>query len=557
MIGKADHMLVPVDRRREFKEIMRLLREEQHSAHVETTMLSKDGRALAVSISISPINDAGGTMIGTSTIAQDIGEQAAQSETGLRRLADSNIIGIVFWNLDGNITWANDYFLKMVGYTREELLAGNVRWKDMTPEEYALVDARAIEELKAHRALAAPFEKEYIRKDGSRVPVLLGSALLDTSQHEGVSFILDVSERKELRQKDEFINMASHELRTPLTCMLGYTDLLRLLLEAEGSQQAIQYVSKMEVQLEKLHRLIADLLDISKAQAGKLVYAKELVAMDELVREVVEDVQLTTSRHRIVIEAETNCECGRGPGPPGTGDRQSPEQCHQVLSPGRNRCAFAWHRTAEEIIVSVQDFGIGIPSDSQERVFERFYRGSIHVEQRFPGLGIGLYIAHQIVSHHGGRIWVESTEGQGSTFSFALPLKQGSLPLENAQEMKQSILVIDDEPAILDIVQTILTRERYRVQTSSNGACLHSLESDLPDLILLDVLLQGEDGRELCRQLKEREQTRHIPVILFSAHVPAKGAPESCGADDFLSKPFRIKELLAIVARWTGPEQNG
>ncbi len=81
--------------------------------------------------------------------------------------------------------------------------------------------------------------------------------------------------------------------------------------------------------------------------------------------------------------------------------------------------------TLEEIIVSVQDFGIGIPTDSQERVFERFYRGSSNVEQRFPGLGIGLHIAHQIIGHHSGRIWVESVQGQGSTFSFALPLKRG------------------------------------------------------------------------------------------------------------------------------------
>jgi len=485
-------------------------------------------------------------------------KQAAQSEAGLRRLADSNILGIVFWDLDGSITQANDYFLKLVGYTREELLAGKVSWRDITPSEYAYVDARAIEEMKAHGFLSAPFEKEYQRKDGSRVPVLIGSTLLAGSQHEGVSFILDVSERRELRQKDEFISMASHELNTPLTSLLAYTDLLRLVLEKEGSQQALGYVSKMEVQLEKLVRLVSDLLDISRALGGSLTYAQELVVMDDLVREVVENVQLTTPRHRILIEGEAACEL--------IGDRDRLRQVVLNLlsnaikySPQAETVVVRLARTPEEITVSIQDFGIGIPTRSQERIFERFYRGTSHMEKRFPGLGIGLYIAQQIVTHHGGRIWVESVEGQGSTFTFALPLKRGdggSL-LEKEQAMKKHVLVIDDDEAILDVVQEILTLAGYQVQTSLDGTCLHALESDLPDLILLDILLQGEDGRELCQQLKGREQTRHIPVILFSAHVPAKDAQEGCGGDAFLSKPFRRKELLEIVARWTDPRQNG
>jgi CheY-like chemotaxis protein len=125
------------------------------------------------------------------------------------------------------------------------------------------------------------------------------------------------------------------------------------------------------------------------------------------------------------------------------------------------------------------------------------------------------------------------------------------------QEMKKHILVVDDDPDILDIVQEILTGEGYRVQTSLNGRCLQRMESDLPDLILLDVLLQGEDGRELCQQLKGRKQTRYIPVILFSAHTTASRVTEACGADDFLAKPFRIQELLAIVARRINPIQNG
>jgi signal transduction histidine kinase len=183
-------------------------------------------------------------------------------------------------------------------------------------------------------------------------------------------------------------------------------------------------VSKMEFQLENLTRLITDLLDISKVQAGKLVFAEEFVVVDELVRELVENVQLTAPQHRILIEGTAACEL--------IGDK---DRLGQVIfnllsnaikySPQAETVVVSLASTPEEIILSVQDFGIGIPSDSQERIFERFYRVSSDVEKRFPGLGIGLFIAHQIIGHYGGRIWVESVEGQGSTFSFALPLKRG------------------------------------------------------------------------------------------------------------------------------------
>lgn len=115
--------------------------------------------------------------------------------------------------------------------------------------------------------------------------------------------------------------------------------------------------------------------------------------------------------------------------------------------------------------------------------------------------------------------------------------------------MNKHILVVDDNPDILEVVQTMLTAEGYRVQTSLNGACLQRVEYDPPALILLDVLLKGEDGRDLCREVKGHDRTRHIPVILFSANVATNSTTAACGADDFLPKPFRMRELLDLVAK--------
>ncbi len=126
--------------------------------------------------------------------------QLLEREARIRRLVDSNIIGIIFWQLDGTITDANDAFLAMVGYTREDLASGKIRWPEMTPPEYRAVDERAVEELRTAGS-TAPFEKEYVRKDGSRVPVLLGGALLEKSADRGVAFVIDLTERKRLEQQ--------------------------------------------------------------------------------------------------------------------------------------------------------------------------------------------------------------------------------------------------------------------------------------------------------------------------------------------------------------------
>ncbi|HEY4035798.1 MAG TPA: MASE1 domain-containing protein [Ktedonobacteraceae bacterium] len=230
-----------------------------------------------------------------------------------------------------------------------------------------------------------------------------------------------MAERCALEQrKDEFISIASHELRTPLTCLQGYTQLLQRQLAGSDQPRALHALAIMEKQIRHLSRLIADLLDLSKIQVGKLTFIEETVDMNTLVREVAEQLQQTSIQHQINIEGNTS----------GTivGDR---EHLGQVLnnlisnaikySPGAERIIIRLTSTTKHLTVSVQDFGIGIPATEQEKVFERFYRVAGKYRQTTAGLGIGLSIAHQIIEHYEGKLWIESVEGQGSTFSFSLP----------------------------------------------------------------------------------------------------------------------------------------
>jgi signal transduction histidine kinase len=239
--------------------------------------------------------------------------------------------------------------------------------------------------------------------------------------------VLDISERKALEQrKDAFISMASHELKTPLTSLKGFLGVLRRLLAAQENEKVLYALTRMDAQIDKLTKLINDLLDISRMQTGQLVYREERIEVESLVQEIVESVQETTQTHHLQVEGRTQAAV--------FGDR---DRLGQVLMNLLNN-AIKYSPQADTVIVHlasdetqvhlcVQDFGVGIAPEHHDKVFERFYQVTDPKEGTYPGLGIGLAISHDIVTRHGGRLWVESQKGEGATFHLRLPL----LPQEN------------------------------------------------------------------------------------------------------------------------------
>lgn len=348
-------------------------------------------------------------------------EALKASEAKLKRLVESNIIGVIFIEHE-HIVEANDAFLEMVGYTREDLNNRALNWLQMTPPEYSEADRSALQEM-ARSGISPLIEKEYYRKDGSRIPVLLRSALL--SEHSGACFILDMSDQKELeRRKDAFISIASHELKTPLTSLKAMLQLARRRIEKQPGYDARDYLAKMDGQINTLTRLVNDLLNVSKIQAGKLEYVQEIIDIDELVYEIVEDFQhLAAAHHRVSVAGATHQKI--------VGDRDHLRQVFVNLlnnalkySPQAEQVEVSLSASHNMVTVSVRDYGIGISKEQQEKIFECFYRANAAESAALPGLGIGLYIAQEIVRQHGGTIRVESVSGQGSTFSVTLPLGQ-------------------------------------------------------------------------------------------------------------------------------------
>jgi signal transduction histidine kinase len=226
--------------------------------------------------------------------------------------------------------------------------------------------------------------------------------------------------------RDDFISIASHELKTPLTSLKMYTQVLHKQLARKGEKSLTAYLAKMDAQLNKLTALIGDLLNVSKIELGQLPFQDEMFDVNEVVKETVEQMQLTTTKHTIRIE-------GMIPQPV-WGDK---DRIGQVLtnllsnalkySPDADTVLVRLTPEQDVAVVTVQDFGIGIAKEHQSKIFTRFYRVNDPKEKTYPGLGIGLYIANEIIKRHGGTMTVISEKGKGSQFSFTLPYTRSTL----------------------------------------------------------------------------------------------------------------------------------
>jgi len=418
-VGQPVTLLFAPDRQDEFSQIMAHIRRGERVDHYETTRVRKDGTFLTVSVTVSPIKDSTDSIIGASAITRVITEHK-RLEAKFRRLFDSNLIGVFVSDFAGNFLDANDAFLDLLGYTREEVLAGTMQRDALTPSEFHYLSQEAVKALQETGA-SGTYETEYLHKSGWRIPVLVAVTRIEQTE-TCMGFVLDISASKELdKRKDEFISMASHELKTPVTSLKGFLGLLQRRLTLQRDEKALHYLARMDAQVNRLTKLINDLLDLSKMQTGQLHYREERFDLDELVQEIVETVQETTQTHHLQFEGQTQAEV--------FGDR---DRIGQVLinllnnaikySPQGDRVLVRVAISQNKALVSVQDFGIGITKEHEYKIFERFYQVTDPEEKTYPGLGIGLYISYEIVKRHGGQMWVESKIGEGASFYFTLPL---------------------------------------------------------------------------------------------------------------------------------------
>ena len=366
-----------------------------------------------------------------------------KSEAHFRHIFESNMLGVMFWESDGEIVDANTRFLEIIGYSREDLQAGLIHWDELTPPEWEDVDRQVIEQIKRNR-VCNPVEKEYFRKDGSRVPIVLGGSLLENSINTGVSFVLDITERKQIEKeraqlfvserearkqaeaanlaKDEFVAMVSHDLRSPLNAVLGWLEILRRNIDdLETRNQAIEII-KRSAKTQDI--LIQDLLDISRIVQGTIELKISPVNLQSIIKGVIDSVYPIAIAKNIQLESEIDSTINTT-----MGDANRLGQVFANLlsnaikfTPESGYIKVCLQQVENIAQITVKDTGKGISSELLPYIFERFHQGK-DIETKQKGLGLGLAIARHLVKLHNGTIKAESAgEGKGTTFIVILPL---------------------------------------------------------------------------------------------------------------------------------------
>jgi PAS domain S-box-containing protein len=349
-------------------------------------------------------------------------KRAEEMRARLAAIVQSSDDAIVSKDLNGIIMSWNAGAERIFGYTADEAIGNPITI--VIPPERLDEEPQILARIRQGERVDH-FETVRRRKDGTLLDISLTvSPIVDArGTIVGASKIArDITERRALeRQKDAFIGIAAHELRTPVTGIKAYTQLLARRLRRSGDTDSVGTLEKLDVQVNRLASLIDDLLDVTRLDGDTLPYHPSPFDLNTLLSEVIDEVQPTTTRHQIVTAFDEPIAL--------VGDRDRIGQVVTNLltnavkySPQADRIVVRTARDGTEVVVSVQDFGIGIPRDEQAHVFERFYRVSADDRAVFAGLGLGLYIASEFVKRHGGKIWVDSEVGQGTTVAFSLPL---------------------------------------------------------------------------------------------------------------------------------------
>ncbi len=582
LVGRTDFTFFPPELAEKYRrDDQRVMRERLVVEDIEAHH-TPDGQRLHVQVMKAPATDAKGKVIGTQTMFWDVtarveAEEALQRSTSrFKKLFDANIIGIMLADLSGRVLEANDAYLALTGYSRDDLLGGNLRWDKLTPPEFRPLDLIAIESLNA-TGVCPPWEKEYIRKDGSRVPVMLGVSMLDNSTSECICFVLDMTKQKRtetqlLRAKEEadsasqskslFLANMSHEIRTPMNAIIGLTELV---LDSELAPEQRDNLTAVAESAEALLSLINHILDFSKIEAGKL----ELDAVEFSLRTMVAGILKTLSleAHRKGLELIGDIRADVPDRLIGDVVRlrqvlmnllgnavkftDSGEVVLRVIVSSREALSL-------ELRFEVVDTGIGIPEDRQHAIFEAFEQVHTSINRKYGGTGLGLSITSKLAHLMGGRVWLKSEPGHGSTFFVTSQVRPAVSELV-AAAMNPSpldglrVLVVDDNATSRQALMDLLTSWRMRPMTVAGAKeALAALKrakgaDNLFAFSLIDAQMPEVDGFELATTIRETfaDRAGHMLLLLSSPNRAEELAHcDQAGLAATITKPVNESELF-------------
>lgn len=350
-------------------------------------------------------------------------EELAKSEEKYRNTIELAPDAIYALNKKGEFIELNPAFEKLTGFKRSDWLG--ISYIELTHPEDSMLAEEKFEEGIIGKA-SDPYELRLLTSSGKYIVAEFRSRprIIDGKLEGKLGIFRDITERKhEELQRSYMLGIASHELKTPLASIKVYTQILQKQFLKEKNEKYLDYLSKIDQQINKLTKLISDLLDIERIKAGKLEVANDIFDFDEMVRETIKDMEATFTDHKIIVKGETDQYIR---GDKGKISRVIINLLSNAVkySPGKKKVIVGLEKNSKNVTISIRDFGVGISKENINKIFEPFYREQISLKIKIPSIGLGLYISSELVKVHGGKIWVESKLNHGSTFFISLPIKK-------------------------------------------------------------------------------------------------------------------------------------
>jgi PAS domain S-box-containing protein len=601
-VGRPATILIPPELWAEEDQILAHVRAGTRIEHFETVRRTKDGRPIDVSLTISPIRDRFGHVIGASKIARDITERrhAAAALEAQREWLDRTIgsIGdaVIATDADGRISFMNPVAEQLTGWSTDEARGHDCEdvFHIVNEATRTVVESPIRRVLRDGRVVGLANSTTLIARDGSERPIddsgapirgrdghILGVVMVfrDVSDRRRVEAerLAASAERERLlesertargeaeaasRSKDEFVAMVSHELRTPLNAILGWAHILANSLEdPDAAKRGIEVIARNARAQEQL---ISDLLDMSRIISGKLRLDVHDVDLIAVIRGAIEAVRPAADAKGIAIDSMLDPSVALT-----TGDSGRLEECvWNFLSnaikftPQGGRVAITLRRSDSHIEITVSDNGIGIRPEFLPHVFERF-RQAESGERRSAGLGLGLAIVKQLVELHGGTVRAESAgEGQGAAFSMVLPvraLRTSPSPARPGPERRGSlkgmkVLLVEDDADNREILKALLEDHHAEVWPAASAAeAFETFGQRRPHILVSDIGLPELDGYELIRRVRMMTGGERLPAIALTAHASPADRTKAmrAGYQAHISKPVEPSELIATIVTLT------
>jgi len=585
IVGKSITTLIPPERMNEEAEILADLRSGRPHQRIETVRITRDGRPIHVSVSVSPIKDSDGHVVGASKIIHDVSDIIAAREalfheremlvTTLKSIGD----GVIVTDGESRVTFLNPEAERLTGWTQAEaagmplvsifrIVNEETRQEAENPVEKALRSGSVVG-LANHTLL--------LSKDGSERPIDDSAAPILHSDGRVVGVVLvfrDFTERRktervvlasqealqqESRRKDEFLAILSHELRNPLAPVRMAVAVLNRIGSPEPEQQKLRDV--IDRQTTQLTRLLDDLLDVSRISSGKIALRKERVDIENAVASAVESIRplMDARGHELVVDLHAEPVFVNG-------DTTRLSQIFANLlsnaakySNRGDRITISVRRLESDAVVRVLDHGIGLTSEQMSRIFEMFAQVDESLERGDGGLGVGLALARTLVELHGGQIEVRSEGlGKGSEFTVripALPQEISSIsgPDGNAfaPQAHRRILVADDNIDSAETLASLLRSAGHEVRTAHEGAAaVDTWNAFQPDLAILDIGMPKLNGYDVARQIRSRETGRTVLIAVTGwGQEEDKRRAREAGFDHHLTKPVDPPAIAKILSQ--------